>query len=254
MSYFVILAAVLFLYVTCWFVVACILRRNDVADVAWGLGFPVLAWTAFFLSDEHSAVALMTNIIVTLWGLRLAWHILRRNMRKPEDSRYAEWRKHWKHFYVRSYLQVFLLQGLLLYIICVPVLVLNNSNAGINSGVLVGLAIWIVGLCFESVADHQLKVFLRNPAHKGKLMTKGLWRYSRHPNYFGEVVMWWGIFVMCFSATGALYTVVSPVVITYLLLYVSGVPLLEKKYTARKDFEKYKAQTSVFVPLPPKKV
>jgi len=185
-------------------------------------------------------------------GTRLAWHIYHRNKNKPEDSRYLEWQKTWNNFYLRSYLQVFLLQGVLLYLISLPVIFINHSATN-DFGLLeiIGLFIWGLGFYFESVGDRQLKDFISNPANKGKLMDQGLWRYSRHPNYFGEVTQWWGIFLIALSLPGSFFTVIGPLTINILIIFVSGIPLLEKKYAGRPDFEKYKKKTSIFIPLPP---
>lgn len=246
------IALALLLYMNICFIVAVFLKRNDLADIAWGLGFVLMSWIAFFFS-EHSARSLLVNVLLSIWGLRLTWHITRRNLRKPEDSRYAAWRATWKHVYLRSYLQIFMLQGVFLYIILFPVLFIHAS-APVPLQILdaVGAAIWVVGFAFESVGDRQLKDFLRDPVNKGKIMDKGLWAYSRHPNYFGEVTQWWGIFLLAVPLPGGIVTIVGPLTITMLILFVSGVPLLEKKYTGRPDFEAYKQRTSMFIPLPPR--
>lgn len=254
MNYYLTLALALLGYMTLWFFISIIKKRNDIADIAWGLGFVLLAWLSFFISG-FSVKALLVNSLVTVWGLRLALHIYHRNKTKPEDSRYLEWRKTWKNFYLRSFIQVFLLQGIFLFLISLPVLFINHSVSNdIGTLVLVGLLVWATGFYFETTGDKQLKEFISNPANKGKLMDKGLWRYSRHPNYFGEVTQWWGIFIIALSSPGSLFTIIGPLTITVLILFVSGVPLLEKKYADRPDFKEYKKRTSVFIPLPPKKV
>lgn len=241
-------AFALFLFLNAWFAVAVAWKRNDVADVAWGLGFVLTAWVGFAFS-EQSARSLLTNVLVTVWGLRLAWHIARRNIKKPEDSRYAEWRRTWKRFFLRSYLQVFLLQAVLLYAIALPMLFVHASPASpLGIADSAAAIVWIIGFLFESVADRQLKNFLRDPANKGRIMDRGLWAYSRHPNYFGEVMQWWGVFLLALSLPYGFATIVGPLTITFLILFVSGVPLLEKKYAGRPDFEAYKKRTSVFVP------
>jgi steroid 5-alpha reductase family enzyme len=252
MNYYLILALCVFAYMTCWFIISLIKKRNDVADIAWGLGFIMVAWISFFLSG-YSFTALIVNILITIWGSRLALHIYFRNKNKPEDTRYMEWRKTWKNFYIRSFLQVFMLQGLFLYLISLPVIFINHL-VSTNFGIIefVGLLVWGVGFYFESTGDRQLKEFISNPQNKGKLMDKGLWRYSRHPNYFGEVTQWWGIFIIALSIPNSIFTIIGPLTITTLILFVSGVPLLEKKYEGRPDFEEYKKRTSIFIPLPPK--
>jgi steroid 5-alpha reductase family enzyme len=252
MNHHLFLASALFLYMTFWFVVSLIKKRNDVADIAWGLGFILLAWLSFYLSG-FAVRSLVVDILVTIWGTRLAWHIFRRNHNRPEDYRYQAWRKEWKNFYLRSYLQVFMLQGALLYLIALPVVFINHSSAsGLGWIDYIGMAIWLIGFCFESIGDRQLKVFIRDPDNKGKILDRGLWRYTRHPNYFGEVTQWWGIFIIAQSLPDGWSTVIGPVMITVLILFVSGVPLLEKKSAGRADFEEYKRRTSIFIPLPPK--
>jgi len=252
MNYYFILALTLLGYMTFWFIVSMIKKRNDVADIAWGLGFVLMAWISFCLSG-YSFQALLVNSLVTVWGLRLAWHIYNRNKNKPEDSRYLEWRKKWKNFYLRSFLQVFMLQGIFLFLISLPVMFINHSVAnGFGILDLVGLLVWGLGFYFESIGDRQLKAFIANPANRGKLMDKGLWRYSRHPNYFGEVTQWWGVFIIALSIPNAFFTIIGPLTITILILFVSGIPLLEKKYAGRPDWETYKKRTSIFIPLPPR--
>lgn len=254
MNVYLILALTLFCYMAGWFAVAVVKKRNDVADMAWGLGFPLMGWLAFSMSD-FSGRALIADILVTIWGVRLASHIYRRNKGKPEDRRYLAWRQEWKHFYMRSFLQVFMLQGLFLFIIVLPTIFINQAAVpGIRWWDVLGLMVWLTGFYFEVVGDKQLANFLKNPANKGKIMQEGLWKYSRHPNYFGEVTMWWGIFLMAASLPNGIYTMIGPITITILILFVSGVPLLEKKYAGRADFEIYKKRTSVFLPLPQKNI
>lgn len=252
MNYYFVLAQILFCYMTCLFVLALLKKRNDIADIGWGVGFVMLAWSGGVLA-EFTVRSLLVNTLVSVWGARLAWHIFLRNRQKPEDTRYQAWRKEGKFFYVRSYVQIFLLQGLLLYLVVLPVLFVNNSSfSGLSILDIIGLVIWLIGFYFESTADRQLKEFIADPLHKGKIMQKGLWRYSRHPNYFGEVTQWWGIFIITLSILFAVVTIIGPLTITTLILFVSGIPLLEKKYQGRKDFEDYKRQTSIFIPLPPR--
>lgn len=254
MNFYLILGIILFIYMSSWFVLAVINKRNDIADIAWGLGFILMAWVSFYLSG-YAFKSIVVNLLVTFWGIRLAWHIYKRNKNKPEDSRYAEWRATWKNFYVRSYLQIFMLQGLFLYLISLPVTFINHSVSNTFGLVeIIGVLIWGIGFYFESTADRQLKEFIGNVENKGHVMDKGLWKYSRHPNYFGEVLEWWGIFIVALSIPFGYLTIIGPTTITTLILFVSGVPLLEKKYQGRPDYEEYKRRTSVFIPLPPKKV
>jgi len=256
MNYFLALALMLFLYMSSWFVASLIKKRNDVVDVAWGLGFVLLVWTSFFLGEAGSARGILVGVLISVWGLRLAWHIHARNRGKTEDYRYAQWRKEWgKWFYLRSYTQVYLLQGFLLFLIALPIIVINKNN-GLSLSWLdvVGVIIWILGFYFEARGDAELAQFIKNPANKGKIMQSGLWAYTRHPNYFGEITLWWGIFIISLGSAPFIYTIVGPLTIMILILFVSGIPLLEKKYTGSPDFEEYKKRTSIFIPLPPKKL
>jgi len=254
MNYLLTLAIILFLYMSAWFVLSLVKKRNDVADVAWGLGFVLLAWVSFFVGEAESSRGLLVGLLVSIWGIRLAWHIHVRNKGRAEDYRYAEWRKAWgKWFYLRSYLQVYLLQGILLFLIVLPVLLINKSiSTGLNYLDFIGVAVWLGGFIFESVGDAQLARFIKDPTNKGKLMQGGLWRYTRHPNYFGEVMMWWGIGIIALSVPNGLYGIIGPITITFLILKVSGISMLEKKMVENPEFAEYKKRTSMFFPLPPK--
>jgi steroid 5-alpha reductase family enzyme len=184
MNYYSTLAIVLFLYMTGWFFIAVIKKRNDVADIAWGIGFVVLSWISWLLSEMFVLPALVVTVLVTIWGSRLSWHIYKRNHGKPEDYRYAEWRVQWgKWFYLRSYVQVFLLQGVFLAFIISPVIFINHNTQlhfSLFNGI--GFALWITGFLFESIGDAQLATFIKNPENKGLLMQDGLWRYIHGPS------------------------------------------------------------------------
>lgn len=207
----------------------------------------------FFLFGQ-SLRGFLVNVLVTIWGSRLAYHIYLRNRGKKEDYRYENWRREWgKWWIIRSYLQVFLLQGVFLFLIVYPVIHIHfNALRGCTWFDVLGIAVWCVGFGIEAIADKQLSEHKRNPANKGKLLTTGLWRYSRHPNYFGEALLWWGIYSMVLSIPNGMWVFFGPLTITVLVRFVSGVPLLEKKYEGRADFETYKKQTSIFIPMPPK--
>jgi len=236
-----------------WFLLSLVKKRNDIADLAWGLGFVLMAWTSFLLGSVQGPRGLLVGLLVSIWGIRLAWHIHARNKGRTEDYRYAKWREEWgKWFFVRSYLQVYLLQGALLFLIVLPVLLINNSfGTGLNYLDFVGVAVWLVGFIFESVGDLQLSRFIKDPNNKGKLMQSGLWRYTRHPNYFGEVTQWWGIWLIAISATNGWLGIIGPLTITVLILKVSGIPMLEKKMAENPEFAEYKRRTRMFVPWLP---
>lgn len=251
MSYYVILILVLFAYMNVWFVISLIKKRNDVADVAWGLGFMLMAWTSFMLEGNSGIRGILVSILVSIWGLRLTLHIYNRNKGKAEDYRYQAWRKEWGDwFYIRSYFQVYLLQGFFLFLIVLPVLLVNNTKKyelGLLDGF--GIAIWVIGFYFETLGDLQLAKFIKNSANKGKFIQSGLWAYSRHPNYFGEVTLWWGLWLITLSIPNAWFGIISPITITILIIKVSGIPMLEKKMAENPDFAEYKRRVSAFFPM-----
>ena len=240
------------LYVTMWFIISRVMNRNDVADIAWGFGFVVLGW-ALYINRPSTQLALAVTL-VTIWGFRLGTHIFIRNSKKQEDYRYQQWRKQWgKWFALRSFLQVFCLQGLLLILISTPLIFLSKSGQDdINVVNIIGILVWVTGFFFEAFGDYQLGKFINNPKNKGNIMQSGLWQYTRHPNYFGEVTQWWGIWLITFGSSAFPGAIIGPLTITILILKVSGIPLLEKKYEGNKKFDIYKARTSKFFPLPVK--
>lgn len=253
MNYYLILVLMLLGYMTLWFIVSLIKKRNDVVDIAWGIGFVLLTWVSYIISDFPSTIGFIVGVLVSIWGIRLSWHIYLRNRGNPEDYRYNIYRKTWeKWFYLRSFVQIYLLQGALLFLVVLPVLLINDSKVYSTLGLfnIFGLILWLIGFFFEVVGDLQLTKFIKKSENKGKLMREGLWRYTRHPNYFGEVTQWWGIWIISLGVTNEWVGVIGPITITLLILFVSGVPLLEKKYEGRRDFEEYKKHTSKFFPLP----
>jgi len=255
MSYFGTLALIVFGYMNLWYVVSLLQKRNDVADVAWGPGFALLAWTSLFLSPDSGTRGLVVAILVSIWGFRLAWHIHSRNRDKPEDYRYHAWRLEWgKWFFVRSYFQVYILQGFLLLVIATPIMIANRyAGPDMSFWDVAGVAVWLVGFYFEVVGDAQLTRFIKDPANRGKLMTSGLWAYSRHPNYFGEVTLWWGLWLITLPVQYGWLGAIGPIVISLLILKVSGIPMLEKKMAEKPEFEHYKRTVSAFIPMPVRK-
>ena len=251
---YLFLFVIVLVYMSLWYLIALARKRNDVADTAWGLGFLMLALASLYFSGNFSSRKILVLSLVTIWSLRLSTHIYLRNRGKAEDYRYNQWRQEWgKWFYLRTYLQVFLLQGVLLFIISVPVILVNNfSSSSLNILDALGVLVWLIGFYFEAVGDYQLSKFINDPNNKGKLMCSGLWQYTRHPNYFGEVAQWWGIFIIALSVNYGWASIIGPITITFFILKVSGVPMLEKKMENNPDFADYKKRTSVFFPLPSK--
>lgn len=258
-SIFLTAGLLIFVYMNLVFILSLIKKNAAIVDIAWGLGFVLVVASHLarnsLASRSLEPRQLLTAILVFTWGTRLSWHIYKRNRGKPEDYRYANWRQKWgRNFVLRSYFQIFLLQGFFMLVILTPaLLVLKNQTVRLNLLDFLGLAVWLAGFFFEATADYQLRQFKKNPEHRGRLITTGLWKYSRHPNYFGESVMWWGLFLIALSTPGGWLGIISPLTITLLLTRVSGVPLLEKKYAGSPEFEAYKARTSAFFPLPPRK-
>lgn len=246
---------VIFLFMSGCFLLALAFRRNDIADIVWGLVFIVAVVSALVTVGRTSERSILASVLVFIWGGRLTIRIMIRNLKKKtEDFRYREWREQWgKNFYIRSFLQVFMLQGLLALVVVSPVLlVIASDNLPLNLLDLLGLAVWMVGFFFEAVGDYQLDAFKREPGSRGRIMQTGLWRYSRHPNYFGEVTMWWGLYLVALSVSKGYLAMIGPLTITFLILKVSGIPMLEKKYVDNAAFQEYARRTSAFFPLPPK--
>jgi steroid 5-alpha reductase family enzyme len=244
-------AAALWIYMTAFYFIALIRKNNSLADVAWGLGFIVLALFNFIRAPEITLRQAVMTALVVIWGARLFFHVTLRNRGKPEDFRYAEMRRRWgRRAMIFGYTHVFMLQGVLLYLIAIPI-ILINANPAATFGIpeILGVFVWCAGFVFETAADAQLSRFVRlrkNP--ENPIMTEGLWRFSRHPNYFGEALLWWGIFLLAIRIPWGWAAVVSPLLIGFLLRFVSGVPLLEKKYAENPRFQEYAKRTNVFFP------
>jgi steroid 5-alpha reductase family enzyme len=243
-------------FMTALFAVAMRTNNNGTADVGYGIAFIVVILATAVQRSAMTAAETLVVALPVIWGLRLAWRIGRKNLKKPEDFRYAAWRKDWgDSFAQRSFLQIYMLQGAIVFLIALPVtlMLIFPTAASLNAITIAGAILWLVGFYFQAVGDAQLDAFLSDKANHGRIMTCGLWRYSRHPNYFGESLMWWGIAIAAVPLSSVpLLGFVGPVLITFLLLKVSGVPLLEKRWAGRADWEDYKARTSVFIPLPPR--
>ncbi len=255
MHFFLLSGLVISLLMFTTFLVATLKRDMSIVDIAWGLGFILIAGTGVIVNFDTLSVRQWTIFLcVLLWGMRLAWHIVRRKRGHGEDARYAVLRTKWgEHVISQSFFKVFLLQGIVLWIIALPVIVTFSSpNALFGMMDIVGLLLWLCGWTFEMIADQQLSSFKMNHLNKGKILMTGLWKYSRHPNYFGEVLLWWGIALSAFSGTSSLIVFLGPSVLLCLILFVTGIPPLEARYKGNPDFEAYKKTTSVFLPLPPR--
>jgi len=219
-------------------------------DIGWGIGFVITAWILFFISGDYSFAKILANIMVSLWGLRLFYHILKRNYGKPEDFRYQKWRQDWGKYVVpRAFLQIYLFQALFMFLIGAAINFGNGIELNLSYWMIFGALIFLIGYYFEVVGDRQLRNHVTNPSNKGKLIDTGLWKYTRHPNYFGEAVIWWGIFLFVLAGGVPWYFVFSPITITILIRFVSGVPLLEKRMSKYIGWKEYAEKTSIFIPF-----
>lgn len=230
-------------------------KKHDYIDILWGLGFILSAMISYLLGNKPE-IGLLMVLMMLLWGGRLSFYLAKRNIGKPEDFRYREMREKWKNrFELVMFMRIYLMQFLLNALIGFPIVFVNLQGAkSPDFFTWLGLAVWLLGFVIEITADEQLRRFKKRAENKGKLMTGGLWSWSRHPNYFGEALTWWGVFLLSLTGDpGRFWLIFSPVLITFLLVFVSGVPLLERKYKGRKDWETYKQKTSKFIPRPPRR-
>ncbi|WP_243456457.1 DUF1295 domain-containing protein [Mobilitalea sibirica] len=245
----------IFAYFLLFFIIGTIRKNNSIVDIGWGLGFVAVAWDILLITDEIKLSQWLIVLCVSTWGLRLFIHIYKRNKGKPEDFRYAAWRREWGKWLIpRSFFQIYMLQAFFMFIIALPIIFTRYINDEVQLGILIiGFLIWITGFCFEVVSDNQLRVFLKKQENRGKLMMDGLWRFTRHPNYFGEATLWWGIYLMALSLGVPVLTIISPITITVLLVFVSGIPLLENSMKNKPEYQEYAEKTSIFIPWFPKK-
>ena len=252
---FLIAGAIILVYMLVLWLASLALRNSSIVDIFWGLGFVIAAWTYHALAPQAAGRAWLLLAIVTLWGLRLSLYILWRNWGKPEDFRYAKWRaESGSRWWWKSLFQVFLLQGLLLWIVSAPLLAAQLRPASNSLTWLDGIAlgVWLIGFFFEAIGDFQLARLRADPTKKGTVLRSGVWRYTRHPNYFGDAAQWWGYYLLALAA-GGWWTIFSPLLMTTLLLRVSGVTLLEQTLKDSKPgYREYVESTSAFIPWFPR--
>ncbi|MFW9922367.1 MAG: DUF1295 domain-containing protein [Candidatus Thorarchaeota archaeon] len=266
---------VIFVFMIIMFFIAIIVKNNGIIDICWSLNFILATVFSFIFTGIKYQVILITQIISTvlilIWGLRLAIHIAKRNIGKPEDKRYKERREAWgKNFYIKTFFLIFMLQALWAAIIISPVIYVNSIFVSSSTSwiiikgtveeflpIVFGLVVWVLGFYFEAMGDKQLRNFVKNPENKGKVIDIGLWKYTRHPNYFGEITMSWGIFLITLSLVNEnlflLITIIGPILYTLLIRYVTGVPEIEKHLITKPGYKEYKEKTSVLIPWIPKK-
>jgi steroid 5-alpha reductase family enzyme len=234
------------------------LRDVSIIDSFWGMGFVAIAWVCFALGHGCEGRRLLLAVLVTIWGLRLATHITRRNRGKGEDARYVAMRdRDGGRFWLTSFYRVFLTQAVVLWIISLPLQAAGSLGGSHALGVLdgIGAGVWLIGFAFESLGDYQLERFKANGDNRGKVMDRGLWRYTRHPNYFGDATLWWGLGIISLGAgLVAAWGLIGSAVDTLILTRVSGKPILERDIEQRRPgYTAYIKRTSGFFPLPPKR-
>lgn len=243
------------LMVTTW-IVSLIVRNASIVDITWGFGFALVGAVLWLSEGRPRGVQLLVTVMVVVWGLRLTAYLAWRNIGHGEDFRYRAMRKRWgARFGLISLGTVFLFQGLMMWVVSLGVQMVHRSD-GASVGVLgiVGLVLWIIGLGFEAIGDLQLARFKANADNAGKVMNQGLWRYTRHPNYFGDTCVWWGIAIAASTVPVARWGLVGALLMNVLLVRVSGVALLEKSLSRRKPgYEEYVKSTSAFIPRPPRR-
>jgi len=237
--------------------VSLAIKNASIVDIFWGAGFALIALVAFFRTDGYQPRKVLISTLSVIWGLRLAIYIGWRNHGKGEDFRYQAMRKRiGARFAIVSLFTVFALQGVLMWLISLPLQLaqISREPAELSWLDFLGATLWVVGLSFEAIGDWQLARFKSDPANKGKVMDRGLWAYTRHPNYFGDALLWWGFFLVALATPRGWLTVISPLIMTALLMKVSGVALLEKTLVkTRPAYRDYVRRTSAFFPMPPKR-
>jgi len=240
LNFFIFTLLVIFVFINIFYLLSLKFKRKDIADIAWGLGFLVVSIFNLTLSKDYQQTKIILTFLIFLWSLRLSIYIYLRDKDKRDDFRYRSFKN--------SYISVFIFQGFLMFLVSLPITLYNRFDGGVWFYGFLGLLVWITGFYFETVGDLEMYFFKKDLKNKGKILKDGLWKYTRHPNYFGEVIMWWGIWILTIGSTYWYLGLIGPLTITYLILKVSGIPLLEKKYDGNKEFEKYKKVTPIFFP------
>lgn len=257
MTLFLQASLVIWVLVTLLWIWSIIIKNVSIVDIFWGFGFVVVNALYLFMSGELNDRKILVLILVSIWGLRLSIYLASRNIGKGEDFRYREFRRSYgeERYWWVSYFQTFLLQGVLMMIVSLPLLGISNGNYSGNLNMLdyLGIFIWLVGFSFEAGGDYQLSRFKRDAGNKGKVLDSGFWKYTRHPNYFGDAAVWWA-YALFSIAAGGYWQIIGSVVMTLLIIKVSGVALLEKSLKDSKpQYREYIRKTSSFFPWFPKK-
>jgi len=242
---------------TLLWIVSVIIKNVSIVDLFWGMGFVIVSWFYFLFTGGYETRKIIITFLVTIWGLRLSIHLAWRNSGLVEDFRYRKFRQSYgeKRYWWISFFQTFLLQGVLMWLISAPLLGAQYYDEIRQIKFLdwVGIALWLTGFIFETSGDLQLALFKSDPSNRGKVLDKGFWRYTRHPNYFGDSAVWWGYGLLSLAA-GSFLPALGSVLMTFLIIRVSGVSLLEKSLKEQKpQYREYIEKTSAFIPWFPKK-
>lgn len=247
-------ASLIFIYFAIVFAYASQKRDYSIADIAWGLGFIIVALYCKFTTTNDSLLTWLVTGLVSIWGLRLTIHIYARNKGKEEDFRYKKMRDKWQRFvFLQAFIKLYVPQIISMWLISLAIMIACHDlirSFGIISWLFTALALF--GICYEAISDYQLTQFKKQPESRGKIMQTGLWRYSRHPNYFGEIVFWWGLSLLVATSTGNYYAIISAATINILIVFISGVPMLEEKYKDNEAFQAYAKKTNAIVPSLPR--
>ena len=253
-SMIVAAVAIAVLMVTTW-LVSVVRRDASIVDIVWGFGFVVVSWVLVASLEADRPRQFLLAALTSIWGLRLAGYLARRNLGKGEDFRYQAMRRRWgARFPVISLVTVFGLQGVIMWIVSLPLQYGSaDADPGIGPVAVMGIMVWLVGVIFETVGDAQLARFKADPANAGKVMDRGLWSLTRHPNYFGDSMVWWGIGIVAAETGSGVIGLAGPLVMMFFLMRVSGVPMLERSLMKRREgYADYAARTSAFFPRPPR--
>lgn len=252
LTIFLINILLVFIFMSLAFLVAYRRKRIDTVDISWGLGFIVIAWSVYL--QQPAQRSLVIGLLVSIWGIRLAHHIWRRSRKHSgDDPRYIEIASKWKGpKWPRAYYSIFLLQGGLMLLVGLPIVTASGQLInGLSWMTWLGVSIWLIGFVIESISDRQLARFL-SLAKRPKVLKTGLWKYSRHPNYFGELVQWWAIGLIACQASWGWIGLAGPALISYLIVFVSGIPPIERQRIKDPEYIEYQKTTSVLIPWPPK--
>jgi steroid 5-alpha reductase family enzyme len=240
---------------TLLWLVSLILRDSGIVDVFWGMAFVIVAWLGVAAGTGALERRWVLAMLVSVWGLRLCIRIGRRNLGKPEDFRYAAWREAaGPAWWWRSLFKVFWLQGAVAMVVALPLLAgaTGTTPATLTPVDLLGIAVWMIGFAFEAIGDLQLDRFRADPSNRGTILDTGLWRWSRHPNYFGDALLWWGFGIIAVLTPMGLPALLGPALMSFLLIKVSGVAMLERAMSTRPGWDAYASRTNAFLPRPPR--